>query len=262
MKKELFIHLILATLFLIQLGCSEGRRPQEIHIKIIESTDVHGAIFPYDFLDGQEMLNSLSQFHTYLQEERQDTNQEVILLDNGDILQGHPPVYVSNFIDTSVIHVCAETMNYMGYDAGTVGNHDIEAGHAVYDKLVDEFEFPWMAANAIEVSTGEPYFQPYTIIKRKGFKIAILCLITPGIPKWLPPDLYRGMYFEDMVKSASYWMAEIRKKEDPDLLGLSVLGSSSKEAGRISELSKEENQDMLIAVSHPKINSQRSFASL
>ena len=56
----------------------------------------------------------------------------------------------------------AEVMNYMGYDAGTVGNHDIEAGHAVYDRLVKEYNFPLLAANAVDTETGKPYFKPYT----------------------------------------------------------------------------------------------------
>ena len=47
-------------------------------------------------------------------------------------------------------------MNYMKYDAATIGNHDIEAGHMVYDKLVKEFEFPWLAANAVNTKTGKP----------------------------------------------------------------------------------------------------------
>jgi len=54
-------------------------------------------------------------------------------------------------------------MNFMAYDAATVGNHDIEAGHAVYDKLKSEFNFPWLAANAVNKSTQESYFKPYTI---------------------------------------------------------------------------------------------------
>ena len=62
-------------------------------------------------------------------------------------------------------HFLSDVMNYMGYDAGTVGNHDIEAGHSVYDRLVREYNFPLLAANAVDINTGKPYFKPYTIIK-------------------------------------------------------------------------------------------------
>ena len=74
------------------------------------------------------------------------------LLDNGDFLQGQPTVYFYNFVDTAITHLSARVMNYMDYDAGTVGNHDIEAGPAVYDKILTEFEFPWLAANAVKKS--------------------------------------------------------------------------------------------------------------
>ncbi len=104
-------------------------------------------------------------------------------------------------------------MNYMDYDAATIGNHDIEAGHAVYDKLNEEFDFPWLAANAINTETNEPYFKPYHIIQKKGVKVAILGLITPGIPHWLPENLWDGIEFEDMVESAKYWVPVIQKKE-------------------------------------------------
>jgi 2',3'-cyclic-nucleotide 2'-phosphodiesterase/3'-nucleotidase len=44
-------------------------------------------------------------------------------------------------------------MNWLEYDAGTAGNHDIEAGHQVYDRLSEEFNFPWLGANAVNTLT-------------------------------------------------------------------------------------------------------------
>ena len=252
MKRRLFTRIFILILILVQLGCSNKTKPDEIHIKIIESTDVHGAIFPYDFLTGQDISSSLAQFHTFVLDERRNANQEVILLDNGDILQGQPPVYFSNFLDTTAIHICAKTMNFMGYDAATAGNHDIEAGHDVYDKLVREFKFPWMAANAIEISTGKPYFIPYTVIDKKGIKIAVLGLITPGIPKWLPPGLYKGLFFEDMVKSAEYWMAEINESVKPDLvIGLFHAGYDYSYGGSSKDDPGNENGSLLVAEKVP-----------
>ena len=58
-------------------------------------------------------------------------------------------------------------MNSLGYDAGTLGNHDIEAGHPVYDRLAKEFTFPWLAANAVKPD-GSPYFPPYIDPHRGG----------------------------------------------------------------------------------------------
>lgn len=70
-------------------------------------------------------------------------------------------------------NVAASVINYMGYDAETIGNHDIETGHSVYDKWINEVKCPMLGANIINTATGKPYLKPYHIINRDGVKIAI-----------------------------------------------------------------------------------------
>ena len=191
---------------------------QTITVKIIETSDVHGAIFPYSLKDNKEINSSLARVSTYVNQQRADTNQIVFLLDNGDIIQGNPAVYYYNFEKTDTINLYADVMNYMKYDAATIGNHDIETGHDVYDKFNKEINFPWLAANAINTKTNQPYFKPYTTIERGGVKIAILGLITPAIPQWLPEKIWAGMRFDDMIETAQKWVKKIRETEQPDLM--------------------------------------------
>ena len=78
---------------------------------------------------GEAGAGSLARVMTYTDKLRKETGRDhVILLENGDILQGQPTAYYYNFIDTTSTHLCADIPNYMQYDAGTVGNHDIETG--------------------------------------------------------------------------------------------------------------------------------------
>jgi 2',3'-cyclic-nucleotide 2'-phosphodiesterase/3'-nucleotidase len=187
-----------------------------ITLKILETTDLHGTILPFDYVENEETDASLASVSTYIGRVK-NKKSDIILLDNGDILQGSPSVYYYNFIDTVSPHLVAEVMNYLEYDAATIGNHDIEAGHPVYDRLLKEYHFPVLGANAISVSTGKPYFRPYTIMKKNGLKVAVLGLVTPLIPDWLPPELYSGIEFIDMLETAKKWMKEI-KKENPDII--------------------------------------------
>jgi 2',3'-cyclic-nucleotide 2'-phosphodiesterase / 3'-nucleotidase len=206
-------------LMLISLSGFQAVTAEETtHIKIIVTTDVHGHVLPYDVLAAQPRSHSLAQVHTYVMKKKARDRQHVVLLDNGDILQGDPLMYYYNFVDTSGIHPVAGIMNYMGYEASVVGNHDVEAGHAVYDKLVDQFDFPWLAANIIDETTGLSYFKPYTIIERGNIRIAVLGLTTPSVPNWLPEELWGGMHFEDMLLSARNWVKYIKRNEKPDLL--------------------------------------------
>ncbi len=221
---------------------------QTVNVKIIETSDVHGAIFPYDLVNDRPSNSSLAQVMTYLSEQRADTNQIVFLLDNGDILQGDPVVYYYNFEKTDTIHLYADVMNYMKYDAATIGNHDIETGHNVYDKFNKEINFPWLAANAVRTSDGQPYFKPYTTIERGGIKIAVFGLITPAIPKWLPEKIWEGMQFNDMIQTAEKWVKKIRETEQPDLLiGLFHAGVNYNYSDEDSTTYKNENASKLIA---------------
>ncbi|MFZ2340254.1 MAG: bifunctional UDP-sugar hydrolase/5'-nucleotidase [Bacteroidales bacterium] len=183
---------------------------------ILETTDLHGVVLPYDFMEQQKTDVSLASIASYVKKVRSGP-APVILLDNGDNLQGQPSVYYYNFIDTVSPHINAVAFNSLGYDAITVGNHDIEAGHAVYDRLVREYNFPLLAANAVNLSTGKPYFKPFTIIEKKGIRVAVFGMVTPSIPQWLPPELYSGMEFSDMLETAKKYMPQI-KKEKPDLI--------------------------------------------
>lgn len=221
---------------------------QTVNVKIIETSDVHGAIFPYDLVNDRPSNSSLAQVTTYLNEQRSDTNQIVFLLDNGDILQGDPVVYYYNFEKTDTIHLYADVMNFMKYDAATIGNHDIETGHNVYDKFNKEINFPWLAANAINTQTNEPYFKPYTTIERGGIKVAVLGLITPAIPKWLPEKIWEGIRFDDMIETAEKWAKKIRETEQPDLLiGLFHAGVNYNYSGESDSNYKNENASKLIA---------------
>lgn len=225
---------------------------QQIKLKIIETTDSHGAIYPYDFVNDRENNNSLAQVYSYIKEERADTSQSVILLSGGDILQGTPAVYYYNFEDTLSPHLYADVMNFMRYDAGTVGNHDIETGHNVYDKFNSSLTFPWLAANALKTGTNEPYFKPYAVLERAGLKIAVLGLITPHIPHWLPPKLFSGMEFDDMIESARYWMRKIKETEKPDIvIGLFHAGVDFTYGGQTADTYKNENASMLVAEEVP-----------
>jgi 2',3'-cyclic-nucleotide 2'-phosphodiesterase/3'-nucleotidase len=185
-------------------------------ITILETTDLHGVILPYDFIEKKDLKASLAGVSTYVKKTR-NGKRPVILLDNGDNLQGQPTVYYYNFIDTVSPHIITGALNFLGYDAGTVGNHDIEAGHSVYDRLVKEYNFPLLAANAVNKATGKPYFKPYTIIEKNGIRVAVLGLITPSIPDGLPPELYSGIEFRDMLETAKFYMPLIMK-EKPDLV--------------------------------------------
>ena len=120
-----------------------------VNFKIIATSDVHGCFFPYDMIEQKEMLGSLARVSSFVKEQRQNPDQHVILLDAGDVLQGQPTTYYSNFVETDSSLLAADIMNTLHYDAVAMGNHDIETGHRVYDEWMKQLQCPVLAANLI-----------------------------------------------------------------------------------------------------------------
>ena len=180
MKTRRFYFLIsLITLLGMGQGHLKASNNEEtITLKFVETSDVHGCYFPYDFIQNKQMRGSLARVSSYVKEEREVYGDNLILMDNGDILQGQPVAYYYNYMDTASVHVCAAMLNYMRYDVGNMGNHDVETGHAVYDRWVSQCDFPILGANIVDVKTGKPYLKPYEVLERNGVKVVVLGMIT------------------------------------------------------------------------------------
>ena len=222
---------------LLCLALSVAAQEKVVKLKIVETSDVHGNYYPYNFITRHEWKGSLARVYSFVQKEREQYKENLILLDNGDILQGQPTAYYYNYIDTVSPHLCSEMMNYMKYDAGNMGNHDVETGRAVFDRWIATCDFPVLGANIIDTSTGQPHLAPYKVLERDGVKIVVLGMITPAIPAWLSEKLWKGLRFDDMEETARKWMKVIREKENPDLvIGLFHAGQEAfKMSGKYNE---------------------------
>lgn len=223
--------------WLLCLVLSIAAQEKVVKLKIAQTSDVHGNYYPYNFITRKDWQGSLARIYAFVEKEREQYKENLILLDNGDILQGQPTAYYYNYIDTVSPHLCAEIMNYMKYDAGNMGNHDVETGRAVFDRWINTCDFLVLGANIIDISTGEPHLPPYKVMERDGVKIVILGMITPAIPAWLSENLWKGLRFDDMEETAHKWMKIIREKENPDLMiGLFHAGQEAfKMSGKYNE---------------------------
>lgn len=191
---------------------------RHVTLYLIHTSDVHGNLFGYDYLKKRNLNGGLDCIASYVKQMRRSHPECVFLTDGGDFLQGQPHTYYYNYIRTDSPHIVAQAMNEMEYDCAVIGNHDIETGHEVYDRIAKEMTFPILGANVIRESTGKPYFCPYHVVERNGVRVAFLGLTSDAIPGWLPPQLWQGMHFERMKDSAKHWIAHIREHEKPHLI--------------------------------------------
>ncbi len=208
---------IFVALSLLAVACSGG---QTLHI--VTTGDVHGSWFDEPYVEGRATRTSLMSVYAWVDSLRQAVgNRNVLLLDAGDCLQGDNASYYYNYVDTDGVHPFVQIVDYMGYDAIAVGNHDIETGHKVYDKVATQLRdrgIPFMGANAVSDDDDSPYFASYKMFRRGGFSVAVIGFTNPNIKEWLGPALWEGMEFESLTDCVQDWVDRVRKKERPDVV--------------------------------------------
>lgn len=242
MKKQIVIGL-LACLFLVPVTAMAQKT---VKIKMVETSDVHSAFFAQD-ANGVKHATSLSRVSAYVKNLRTQMGENLILMDNGDILQGRPDVYYMNYVAEGQ-HQVARMLNYMKYDVVTFGNHDVETSHSVYDHWIEQCNMPVLGANVIDTHTGKPWLPPYQVFEREGVKIAVLGMITPTIPSWLAESMWTNLRFQDMVECAKLWVPYIQQNEKPDVL-IGMFHSGKEGSIQYPGGGDWENQTKLVAQS-------------
>ena len=214
-------HLFLAACALLALSCGRGPKDGEYTLTVLSTNDVHGTWFDSTYVDSRTRPSLLAINHYVDSVRAADGAENVLLIDAGDCLQGDNAPYYFNYVDTITPHLFPRLMSYMKYDAVAVGNHDIETGHPVYDRVAADLKangVDFLAANAIRNDNGKPYFKPYKVVKRGGLKVAILGYTNANMKAWLQEEIWSGMHFESIVKVIQQDVDRIRAKERPDVM--------------------------------------------
>ena len=214
------IFTLLAVSALLSSSCSE----RTVRVELAATNDTHGALFPRGYTEDVSHRSSLASVCAYMDSLRSAEGEDrVILIDCGDHLQGDNATYYFNYVDsTGEDHLLSRVFNFMDYDAVVVGNHDLEAGHPVYDRLRDGLDCPYLAANAVRTEDGKAYFDRYAVMERDGLRVAVIGFTNPNVKSWISPDKYEGMDFVPVDSMAASLVREVRRLEKPDAVILAV----------------------------------------
>ena len=232
----------LTTILLITLlaatGCRRGPSDGIHSLRILTTNDIHGTYFDSLYV-GDGTRRSMMAMNWYVDSVRAAVGPEnVLLVDAGDCMQGDNSTYYFNYVDTVTTHIWPRLVDYMDYDAVAVGNHDIETGHGVYDRVTEDMRragIPFMAGNAIRTDNGKPYFPSWTVVKRAGLKILILGYTNANIKAWLSEPIWSGMDFVSLLPLVQEDVDRLRARTHPDLTLITIHSGVGKGDGTILE---------------------------
>lgn len=217
----------------------------EMECHILVTSDIHGHIYPTDYRTQEERGLGLAKLTALIKKER-SKNPDLLLIDNGDLIQGTPLATYFNLHVKEGIHPSIAVLNELKYDAAVVGNHEFNYGLNVLHKVIDDSKFPWLSAGILSEDTNSQAFGKPYIVKHldNGVKVVILGVTTHYIPNWEAPEHIKGLKFNDALETVKEWVAHIRKEENPDLLVVSYHGGFERDlaSGEIAERLTGENQ--------------------
>ncbi len=216
----------------LTLVCACGPKDGEYAFELLTTNDVHGTYFDSTYTSAKTRKSLMAVAWSVDSVRAAAGKENVILVDAGDFLQGDNAAYYFNYVDTTQTHVYTRMAAYMDYDAIAVGNHDIETGHPVYDRIAREMKaagIPFLAGNARKDSDGSPYFPEYTLLKRNGIKIAILGFTNPNMKNWLAESVWRGITFESLIPRVQQTVDAVRAKEKPQVIIVAVHSGTGRE---------------------------------
>jgi 5'-nucleotidase / UDP-sugar diphosphatase len=193
-------------------GATDVRaNPEDLKtISLIHTTDLHGHLTPTRTYGGVENVGGFARCATMIRRWRRD-HPDSLLLDIGDVWQGTPE---SRADDGAIM---MRLFNRLGYDAWTLGNHDFDWGLATTCANLARSKSPILTANLL--IDGKPpgsadadwaAVKPWTLREVGGFRIALIGLITPGLPYWLAPETLGGVEATPPAEALRRCIAEAR----------------------------------------------------
>jgi 2',3'-cyclic-nucleotide 2'-phosphodiesterase/3'-nucleotidase len=250
----LFALLIAASAALLAPGSQTAS--QRVQITVLGTTDLHGNLFPIDYYTDKPDNRGLAKIATLIRRVRKE-NENVVLVDSGDTIQGTPLAYYHNKKNNQPPNPMMLAMNALGYDAMTVGNHEYNFGLKVLEKARSEAKFPWLSANTYNKGTTNTHYQPYIVKEIAGVRVGVLGLTTPGVPTWENAPNYAGLEFHQPLLEAKKWVPILRGKERADVVVI-AMHMGIEEDLRTGELNPgqvlNENQAVAIARQVPGVD--------
>lgn len=222
-------------------------------LTILETSDIHANIYPTNYFDEHEQPYGLLKVASAIKKEIDQIEGEYLLIENGDFIQGTPlGHYVSRYADEP--DQLVEGLNAIGYDAGTLGNHEFNFGKSYVESAMNALNFPILSANILD-ENGESFGdKPYTIIEKGNLKIAVLGLTTQYIPHWEIEPNIKGLTFSSAVEKAKKWAPKL--KEIADILVVTYHGGFERdmESGKVTENQTGENEGYQLIDEVPEID--------
>ncbi|MGV3010801.1 bifunctional 2',3'-cyclic-nucleotide 2'-phosphodiesterase/3'-nucleotidase [Streptococcus thoraltensis] len=209
---------------------------QSVDVRILSTTDLHTNLVNYDYYQDKESQKIGLAKTAVLIDNAKAENSNVVLVDNGDLIQGTPLGTYKALVDRvekGEQHPMYAALGALGFDASTLGNHEFNYGLDYLKNVISTAGLPVVNANVIDATSNQPLFKQYEIItksfkdadgKQVNLKIGITGIVPPQILNWDKANLEGKVTVRDSVKALEELVPKIRQAGADIVLVLSHSG--------------------------------------
>ena len=173
---------LLCSLF--ALSAVSTAMAQEVNIKLLGTSDIHGRVVPWSYgADVEDKSGSYAQIATYVKDVRKN-NKNVVLVDVGDAIQDNQVDVFAKDKKYYKDHPIPKVLNEMKYDVFVLGNHEFNFGMKALDEILKDIKAKKLTANFYYKKNDKRYIDATTIIEKDGVKLGIIGLSTPMSAKF------------------------------------------------------------------------------
>jgi 5'-nucleotidase len=199
-----FVAAMLVALIGLYANAGTPAEPQEprgvVKLRLLGVNDFHGHLEPpRPGIGGAAWLKAHLDGAT--------VPDRTIRVHAGDMV-GASPLLSSWFKDEPTI----EFANQVGFDVGTVGNHEFDDGGDELLRLLRMARFPYIGANTYYRDGDELLLPPYTVIERAGVRVGFIGVTTPSTPKFLLDRHAARFRWTDISESVNRWVPALRRQ--------------------------------------------------
>ena len=202
-----FVAALLVALLGLTAGAEEPDAPARpatgaVELQLLGVNDLHGHLEP-----PQPGLGGVAWLGAWLDRAASSHPGRTIRVHAGDMV-GASPLISSHFSDEPTI----AATNLMGFDVGTLGNHEFDEGGAEALRLAGRADYPYVAANTVTREGGERILPPYEIVERAGVRVGFIGVTTEDTPFFLLSEFAREYRWLDVSDSVNRWVPELRRR--------------------------------------------------
>ena len=214
---------LLCSLF--ALSAVSTAMAQEVNIKILGTSDIHGRVVPWSYgADVEDKSGSYAQIATYVKDVRKN-NKNVVLVDVGDAIQDNQVDVFAKDKKYYKDHPIPKVLNEMKYDVFVLGNHEFNFGMKALDEILKDIKAKKLTANFYYKKNDKRYIDATTIIEKDGVKLGIIGLSTP-MPAKFEEDTgnLKDMKFTSPTEEARTQVEKLKAKGVDAIIVIAHMG--------------------------------------